>query len=71
MLIYALYFPIFLAEDAPPAGDEEGFKDLIKFWKRHGIPIPKDLISDMADEKGIIRILQKGRQSQPISVAHY
>lgn len=36
------------AED--PGNNEGEFKDLIKFWKKHGIPIPKDLISDMADE---------------------
>lgn len=38
------------AEDA--ADDGGDFKDLIKFWKKHGIPIPKELVSDMADENG-------------------
>lgn len=41
---------MFLAEDA--GSDDPGFKDLIKYWKKHGIPIPSELLSDMADEKG-------------------
>ena len=39
------------AEDVA-GNDEGGFKDLVKFWKKHGIPIPKALLSDMADENG-------------------
>ncbi|KAH3738757.1 uncharacterized protein LOC127850099 isoform X3 [Dreissena polymorpha] len=34
------------AEDVNAAG----FRDLVKYWKKHGIPIPEQLLSDMADE---------------------
>ncbi|XP_052811748.1 uncharacterized protein LOC128239239 [Mya arenaria] len=37
------------AEDASEGGDP-GFRDLVKYWKKHGIPIPEALLSDMADE---------------------
>ena len=40
------------AEDLPSSEDDPGFKDLIKFWKKHGIPIAKDLLSDMDEESG-------------------
>lgn len=36
-------------EEEEDVGDT-GFKDLIKYWKKHGIPIPDEIISDMADE---------------------
>ena len=42
------------AEDLPNNDDDQGFKDLIKFWKKHGIPIAKDLLNDMDEETGII-----------------
>ncbi|XP_045196144.1 uncharacterized protein LOC123551350 [Mercenaria mercenaria] len=63
--------PSFEAEDAPNP-DEGGFKDLIKFWKKHGIPIPKDLISDMADEN-VKRAKAKGqgrRRSRELEDLH-
>lgn len=42
------------AEDA--GGDDPGFKGLIRYWKKHGIPIPSELLSDMADEKGKVLV---------------
>ena len=54
-LIACIYSNISLfsvtAEDAG-SGDDPGFKGLIRYWKKHGIPIPQELLSDMADEKG-------------------
>ncbi|KAL4233487.1 hypothetical protein ACF0H5_008168 [Mactra antiquata] len=59
--------------EAEDATDDSGdFKDLIKFWKKHGIPIPKELVSDMADEN-VKRAKAKGqgrRRSRELEDLH-
>ena len=53
-------FNVVSAEDVQGNEHETGFKDLIKFWKKHGIPIAKDLLSDMDEETGKTRVVAIG-----------
>ena len=46
------FLNVVTAEDVQGNENETGFKDLVKFWKKHGIPIAKDLLSDMDEETG-------------------
>lgn len=50
------------AEDVQGNENETGFKDLIKFWKKHGIPIAKDLLSDMDEETAKKAARRRGRR---------
>ena len=52
LIIHACLILFNLAEDVPTNENDAGFKDLIKFWKKHGIPIAKDLLSDMDEQSG-------------------
>lgn len=50
------------AEDVPTNENDAGFKDLIKFWKKHGIPIAKDLLSDMDEQSARTAAKRRGRR---------
>ena len=59
-----------LAEDLPDNDDDQGFKDLIKFWKKHGIPIAKDLLNDMDEETGIIITMTRKYHKWRITISY-
>ena len=58
------------AEDLPNNDDDQGFKDLIKFWKKHGIPIAKDLLNDMDEETGIIKTITRKYRKWRIAISY-